>query len=36
MRKCLQDVAIGAGLAMLVIVVMLFAAFDSSFIYGGF
>jgi hypothetical protein len=36
MRTLLVDVLIGGAIALLVIVVMLFAAFDSSFIYRGF
>ena len=36
MKALLTDVAIGAGLALLVVVVMLFATFDSTFIYRGF
>ena len=36
MRALLSDVVIGGAIAVLVIVVMLFAAFDSSFIYRGF
>jgi hypothetical protein len=36
MRKLLIDVLIGGAIAALVIMVMLFAAFDSSFIYRGF
>jgi hypothetical protein len=36
MRNFLYDLVIGAGMALLVILVMLFAAFDSSFIYRGF
>ena len=30
------DVLIGVGLAIVVIVLMLFASFDSTFIYRGF
>ena len=36
MRKLLVDVLIGGAIAALVVAVMLFAAFDSSFIYRGF
>jgi hypothetical protein len=36
MRKFLYDLVIGVALASLVIIVMLFTAFDSSFIYRGF
>jgi hypothetical protein len=32
----LKDLAIGIGLALLVILVMLAASFDSTFIYRGF
>ena len=36
MTGWLKDVAIGAAIALLVVVVMLFATFDSTFIYQGF
>jgi hypothetical protein len=36
MRKLLYDLAVGTGIALLVIAIMLFAAFDSTFIYRGF
>jgi hypothetical protein len=36
MRRLLTDAMIGCGIALLVILNMLFAAFDSSFIYRGF
>ncbi len=31
-----MDLAAGVGLALVVIVLMLFASFDSTFIYRGF
>lgn len=36
MKRALQDVLIAGGLALLVVALMLFASFDSSFIYRGF
>jgi hypothetical protein len=36
LRSWLVDIAIGAGIALAVVIVMLFAAFDSTFIYRGF
>jgi hypothetical protein len=36
MKALLIDLAIGTGLGLAVIVLMLFAAFDSTFIYRGF
>ena len=36
MKSWLADIAIGAGLALIVVIVMLFTAFDSTFIYRGF
>jgi hypothetical protein len=36
MKAWLQDVLIGIGIALLVVIVLLFAAFDSTFIYRGF
>jgi hypothetical protein len=36
MRKLLYDLLVGSGIALLVIVIMLFASFDSTFIYRGF
>jgi hypothetical protein len=35
-RAWLVDIAAGIGIALLVVMVMLFAAFDSTFIYRGF
>jgi hypothetical protein len=36
MRRLLTDLVIGCSIALLVILNMLFVAFDSSFIYRGF
>ena len=36
MRGWLADLAVGLVLAALVVVLMLFASFDSTFIYRGF
>ena len=36
MRDWLLDLAVGFGIAALVVVVLLFASFDSTFIYRGF
>ena len=36
MRRLLMDVLIGIGLAALVVVALLFASFNSTFIYRGF
>jgi hypothetical protein len=36
MRDWLVDVAIGLGLAGLVVLLMLFSSFNSTFIYRGF
>ena len=36
MRDLLVDVLIGVGLAAVVVVILLFSAFDSTFIYRGF
>jgi hypothetical protein len=36
MRAWLTDIAIGAGIALTVVIILLFAAFDSTFIYRGF
>ena len=36
MKAWLIDIAAGVGIALLVVIVMLFAAFDSTFIYRGF
>jgi hypothetical protein len=36
MRALLADVGIGLALGLAVVVLMLFASFDSTFIYRGF
>lgn len=36
MRDGLVDLAVGLGLAALVVLVLLFSAFNSTFIYRGF
>jgi hypothetical protein len=36
MRDWLVDLAVGLAIAALVVVVLLFASFDSTFIYQGF
>jgi hypothetical protein len=36
MRDWLVDLAVGLAIAALVVVVLLFASFDSTFIYRGF
>jgi hypothetical protein len=36
MREWLTDLAIGLGLAALVVLLMLFSSFNSTFIYRGF
>ncbi len=36
MRALLKDVLVGLALAVLVAVLLLFASFDSTFIYRGF
>jgi hypothetical protein len=36
MRDWLADVAVGLGLATLVVLLLLFASFDSTFMYRGF
>lgn len=36
MRAWLIDGVVGIGIGLLVVVLMLFASFDSTFIYGGF
>ena len=36
MREWLVDVAVGIAIAMMVVVLLLFASFDSTFIYRGF
>ena len=36
MREWLGDLAVGLALAALVVLLMLFASFDSTFIYRGF
>ena len=36
MKALLKDALVGLALALVVIVLMLFAAYDSSFIYRGF
>lgn len=36
MRALLKDALIGLALAVLVVVLVLFASFDSTFIYRGF
>ena len=35
-RALLKDLVVSFGLALLVIVLMLFASYDSTFIYRGF
>jgi hypothetical protein len=36
MRVFLKDVAVSLGLALLVVLLLLFASFNSTFIYRGF
>jgi len=36
MKKLLADLVIGLGLACLIVILMLFASFNSTFIYRGF
>ena len=36
MREWLIDLAVGVGLAALVVLLMLFSSFNSTFIYRGF
>ena len=36
MKALMVDALIGAGLAIAVVILMLFASFDSTFIYRGF
>jgi hypothetical protein len=36
MREWVIDVLIGVGLAAIVVAILLFSAFDSTFIYRGF
>ena len=36
MRAWLIDAAIGIGLAMAVVILLLFASFNSTFVYRGF
>jgi hypothetical protein len=36
MRALLADIGIGLALGLVVVVLMLFASFDSTFIYRGF
>jgi len=36
MRALLKDLVIGLGLALLVVALLLFASFNSTFIYRGF
>ena len=36
MKAWLIDLAVGAGIALAVLVLMLFASFNSTFIYRGF
>lgn len=36
MKSWLIDVVIGIGLAMAVVILMLFASFNSTFVYRGF
>ncbi len=36
MKALAQDIVIAFGIALLVVVLMLFASFDSTFIYRGF
>ena len=36
MRTLLADIGIGLALGLAVVVLMLFASFDSTFIYRGF
>lgn len=36
MRAFLKDLAISAALALLIVVLLMFASFDSTFIYRGF
>ena len=36
MREWLVDLVLGLGLAAVVVFLMLFSAFNSTFIYGGF
>ena len=36
MKALIIDALIGVGLAIVVVVLMLFASFDSTFIYRGF
>ncbi len=36
MRALLSDVLIGVGLALLSVVLLMFASFNSTFIYRGF
>jgi len=35
-KALMMDALIGAGLAIAVVILMLFASFDSTFIYRGF
>lgn len=36
MKAWLIDIAVGVGIALAVVILMLFAAFNSTFIYRGF
>jgi len=36
MKALVQDALVGLGLALAVIVLMMFASFDATFIYRGF
>ena len=36
MREVLKDAAIGLGWALLIVAAMLFASFDSTFVYQAF
>ena len=36
MKSWLKDVLVSLGLALLVVILVLFASFDSTFIYQGF
>jgi hypothetical protein len=35
-KAWLEDLIVSAGIALLIVVLMLFASFDSTFIYQGF
>ena len=36
MKALAIDIVIGAGIGLVIVVLMLFASFDSTFIYRGF